>query len=115
VAVKLVADENFKGGIIQGLRRQQVGLDLVRVQDVGLRGADDPTVLEWAAQNNRVLLTHDVRTVTKFAYDRLSAELPMPGIIEVQMDASIGQTIRDILLLIEFPEECDKQVRYVPF
>lgn len=40
--------------------RAKDDLDIVRVQDVGLTGAAEETVLAWAADHNRVLLTHDV-------------------------------------------------------
>ena len=60
--LRLAADENFNNNIVRGLLRQRPGLDIVRIQDVGLSGADDPTVLEWAAQEGRVLLTHDAST-----------------------------------------------------
>lgn len=114
MAVKFLADENLKSAIFRGLKRRNAELDIVRTQDVGLDGVDDPTVLEWAAREQRVLLTHDVRTITRYAYERLAAELPMPGVIEVRQDAAIGQAIDDILLLSEFEEECAGQIRYVP-
>ena len=79
----LAADENFNNDILRGLLRRNPGLDIVRVQDVGLRHAPDPIVLEWAAQEGRVLLTHDRNTVTKYAYERVIAGKPMPGVIEV--------------------------------
>jgi predicted nuclease of predicted toxin-antitoxin system len=66
--LRLAADENFNNDIVRGLLRREPGLDIVRIQDVGLSGADDPTVLEWAAQEGRVLLTHDVTTITRYAY-----------------------------------------------
>jgi len=66
--LRLAADENFNSDIVRGLLRRKPGLDIVRIQDVGLSGADDPTVLEWAAQEGRVLLTHDVTTITRYAY-----------------------------------------------
>lgn len=47
--LRLLADENFNGSIIRGLLRRKPKLDVVRVQDVGLSGADDCTVLAWAA------------------------------------------------------------------
>ena len=71
--IRLLADENFSASIVRGLVRRVPELDMVRVQDVGLTGADDPAVLAWAAQDGRVLLTHDVRTVTAFAWERVSA------------------------------------------
>jgi len=79
----LVADENFNNDIVRGLLRRKPDLDIVRIQDVGLSGADDATVLEWAAQENRVLLTHDVTSITKYAYERLRASKRMPGVISV--------------------------------
>lgn len=69
--IRLLADENFNASIVRGLLRRVPQLDLVRAKDVGLGGADDPTVLAWAAQDGRVLLTHDVRTVTRFAWERV--------------------------------------------
>ena len=45
-------------------------MDVVRVQDVGLSGQRDPVVPAWAAQEDRVLLTHDVSTMTAHAYAR---------------------------------------------
>lgn len=62
--LKLAADENFNNNILRGLLRSEPGLDVVRVQDIGLKGADDPTVLEWSAREGRILLTHDVKTIT---------------------------------------------------
>ena len=59
-----VADENFNNDILRGVWRRNPGVDIVRVQDIGLTGADDATVLEWAAQQNRIVLTHDVTTLS---------------------------------------------------
>src|SRR5919202_2878705 len=97
----LAADENFNGNIVRGLLRRQPTLDLVRLQDVGLSGADDPVVLAWAAQEGRVLLTHDVSTMTRYAYERVQAGQPMPGVFEVSRELLIGQAIEEILLVAE--------------
>ena len=112
----LAADENFNNDIVRGLRRRNPDLDLVRVQDVGLSVADDPTVLEWAAQEGRVLLTHDVSTITRYAYDRLRAGKSMPGVFEVSREVPIRIAIEDILLLAEYSldNEWEGQIRYLP-
>jgi predicted nuclease of predicted toxin-antitoxin system len=65
--LRLLADENLNANIVRGLLRRLPTLDIVRTQDVGLTGADDPTVLAWAAGDRRVLVTHDVQTVTRYA------------------------------------------------
>jgi predicted nuclease of predicted toxin-antitoxin system len=112
----LLADENFNNDIIRGLLRRQPSLDIVRIQDVGLSGADDPTVLEWAAQANRILLTHDVSTVTRYAIERVEAGQPMPGIVEVSRTVSIGIILDDIQLLAETSRdgEWDGLILYLP-
>lgn len=48
--LRLAADENFNNDILRGVLRRNASTDIVHIQDVGLSGADDPTVLEWAAQ-----------------------------------------------------------------
>ena len=47
--VRLAADENFNSDIVRGLVRRKPDADIVRMQDVGLSGANDAKVLEWAA------------------------------------------------------------------
>jgi|SRR6185436_6190886 len=112
----LVADENFNNDIVRGLLRRNPQLDIVRVQDTGLSGVDDPSLLEWAAQANRMLLTHDVSTMTQYAYERLQANKRMPGVIEVSRSVSIGVAIEDILLLAEtsLEGEWEGQIIYLP-
>jgi hypothetical protein len=103
--LRLLSDENFNGEIIRGLVRAQPNLDLVRVQDVGLLGADDPRILAWSAENNRALVTHDRATIPAFAYARERAGEPMPGVFVVDDRAAVGPTIDDILLFTLCSEE----------
>ena len=114
--LRLAADENFNNRIVRGLLHRKPDLDIVRIQDIGLSGADDQTVLEWAAQEERVLLTHDVRTITQYAYERVDAGQSMPGVFEVSSDVSIGRAVEDILLLAEYSldNEWEGQIRYLP-
>ena len=112
----LIADENFNNTIVRGLLRVKPDLDIVRVQDIGLSSADDLAVLEWAAQEDRILLTHDVSTITKYAYERVTAGKYMPGVIEVNRSVPIGVAIDDILLITETfqSRELQGQVMYLP-
>ncbi len=112
----LFADENFNNDIVRGLLRQNPNLDIVRVQDVGLRGEEDPVILEWAANEGRVVLTHDAATMAYFAYERVKAGLSMPGVIEVADDLPLAQVIDDILLIAASSEinEWEGRVIYLP-
>jgi hypothetical protein len=96
--------------------RRNPRLDIVRIQDVGLSGASDEAVLEWAAREGRVLLTHDVSTLTRHAYDRVKAGLQMPGVFEVGRAVPVGAAIEDSLLLTELslPGEWVGQIGYLP-
>jgi hypothetical protein len=115
--LRFLADENFNNRILKGLHARSTELDIVRVQDVGLGGSDDPVVLAWAAEAGRVLITHDVSTVTRFAHQRVQAAQPMPGIVEVCESIPIGQAIEDLLLLANCCREgeCEGLVLYLPF
>ena len=114
--LRLASDENFDGAIVRGLLRRSPELDIMRVQDAGLSGADDPTILEWSASEGRILLTHDVTTITHYAYERAQAGQLMPGVFEVNLNASFGRIIEDILLLVtcSLESEWEGQVLYLP-
>ena len=114
--LRFLADENFHGKLIDGVQRLAPLIDLVRVQDVGLSGVEDPDILEWAAREGRVLLTHDVETIPGFAIERIVANKAMPGVIEVSRDISYAQAIDEIVVigLCCDANELDQQVWYVP-
>jgi hypothetical protein len=114
--IRLLADENLNNNIVRGVRLRQPDIDLVRVQDVGLSGADDPTVLAWAAAQQRILLTHDVATITAFAYERVRTGKSMPGVFEVGFAVALRSAIDDIVLLATCSEEgeWEGQVQYLP-
>lgn len=114
--VRLLADENLNHDLIRGVLRRMPSLDLVRVQDVGLREVDDPSVLEWAARERRIIVTHDVNTMPAFAFDRIRKNQAMPGMFVVSQQAALAGVIEDILLIAECSDggEYDGQVIYLP-
>jgi hypothetical protein len=113
--LRLLSDENFNGDIVRGLLRRHPSLDLVRVQDVGLKQARDREILKWAASERRVLLSHDVSTVPPAAYQRVTDGESMPGVFIVPGRMPIGQAIDEILFLsIDVqPDEWKDQVLYL--
>jgi Domain of unknown function (DUF5615) len=114
--LRLASDENFNGDIVRGLLRRQPELELVRVQDVGLMQTPDADILEWAASQERVLLSHDVSTVPPAAYQRVGEGKRMPGIFILPDRMPIGQAINEILFLsmdVE-PDEWKDQVLFLP-
>jgi hypothetical protein len=114
--MKFLADENFHRAIVRGFLRRYPTGDVVRAVDVGIAGYNDEDLLAWAAQEGRMILTHDAATLIAQAYARVRAGLPMPGVIEVAQDAPIGAVIEDLLILAicSAPDEWEGQVLYVP-
>lgn len=105
--IRWLADENLNGRLVRGVVRARAQIDLQRVQDVGLSGAPDPEVLAWAAEASRVLVTHDVATVARYALQRLDAGLSMAGVCIVRQDLSLRTAIEDLLLIDELSEPVD--------
>jgi hypothetical protein len=81
-----------------------------------MRGATDPELLAWLAQEGRILLSHDVQTIPAFAYERVDSDMPMPGVIIVRERVSIGQIVDELEIMIEAGNSSDFEniVRFVP-
>lgn len=111
-----LADENFNNDIVRALLRGKPDMDLVRVQDVGLMGCRDAHVLAWAAEQGRIVLSHDVTTLTEAAYHRVLAGEAMPGVFEAGLDVPVRVVVEDLLLVdeVSLEGEWEGQVRYLP-
>jgi hypothetical protein len=115
--LRLMSDEDVHDDIIRGLRRREPALDIVRALDVGLDHSPDPTILAWAASEQRILITGDLNTMVGFAWARVLSAQTMPGVLALLENIGIGRVIDDILLvaLCYAPEEIQSQVLFIPF
>ena len=114
--LRLLFDENFNGHVIEAVRRCEAALDILTVTDVQLRHTPDPEILEHAAVLNRVIVTSDVQSMVGFAYRRIAAGKPMPGLIVGPMYLRVGVLIEDLSLMAVCydPHEIAQQVRWLP-
>jgi hypothetical protein len=114
--LRFAADESLNNNILRALLRRNPALEIVSVRSVGLAGADDEAVLEWAAREGRVVLTHDVKTMVGHAYQRVKAGKTMPGVFEISRSAPIAVVVKDLLFLADCSKEneWEGQVLYVP-
>jgi hypothetical protein len=114
--IEFLVDQNFNEDIVDGLTRRDATLEFTYVRDIGLETAPDPTILEWAATQGLVLLTHDRKTIPSFAYERVAAGLPMAGVFLVRRTMPVGQAIDELLLAAQClsADECKNLVRYFP-
>ena len=115
-AVRLLADENLNRVLVTATARLEPALELLIATEVGLAGQPDPVVLDYAARNSLVVITHDVRTMIAFAQERIARGEPMPGLFLVSQDAS-PREIADSLTFIwatTSAEEWDGQIMFLP-
>ena len=114
--IRFLADENFYNHIVRGLRQRNNELDIVRIQNIGLSGVEDTTVLDYAFKENRILLTHNAETIPRFAYERDKAGQKIPAIFIIKQDTLISQVMEDILLAYECSkfDEWEGKIFYLP-
>jgi predicted nuclease of predicted toxin-antitoxin system len=115
-AVSFLFDEDCNGRIVRGVRRRAPTLETVTALEAGLSGAADEAVLHRAASDNRVVISHDYRTMRARAEDRLRAGLPMAGLILIPQDVQLGKVIEELVLIAETtsPEEWQGQILFLP-
>ena len=98
---KIIADQNFHGPTLRGLIARIRNLDFVRTEDIGLKRFQDTNILEWAAEHDRLVLTHDARTFINFAYERMAQGKDFHGVIVVPASLSIRSSIEDLAMILE--------------
>lgn len=114
--IRFLTDEDIKSAILDGVRLRLSQLDIVRVQDVGLRTLRDERILEFAAIDRRIVISHDVRTMMGHAKNRLRLGKPLPGLFLIRQDVPIGLAIEEIVMVAECsqPEEWNGKIRFLP-
>lgn len=114
--MRVATDENFDRRILDGLKARLPDLDVVRVQDTEMYQSPDPELLAWLADEGRILLTHDIKTMPRYVYDRVRAGLHVPGVIEVHQDTPVGIALDnlEVMLGAGTPEDFENQVKYIP-
>jgi len=114
--VKFLADENFNGKIIKGLRREYPQIEIIRVQDTEMYQAPDPDLLAWATEHDYILLSHDAKTMPTHANQRLIDGLLLKGVIIVKDTLPFRDVIDDLLTIAQASSanEWQNKVTFLP-
>lgn len=107
--LKAFVDEHIAHALVSGLR--MAGMDVVTVQDVGLRSEDDPPLLDFAYQHERILLTNDHDFLAHAAERNARLEPFAPIIFWPQQQRAVGQLLPKILRIAsmhDYGEACSK-------
>jgi predicted nuclease of predicted toxin-antitoxin system len=114
--LRLLTDENLNQRILRGLRQRLPEMDCLVVQHAGMTGFSDEWLLELAAIEDRVIVTHDVNTMIGHSVARVTQSLQMPGLIVVPAKLEIGRAIEDLEVIIVCATESDlkNRIYYLP-
>jgi len=115
--LKLLIDENLDQRILRGLQIRVPALKYAVVQETGLAGAADSTLLEWAAKNRHVTVTHDRATMLRAAFERMQSGQTLAGLVIVRKELPLARAIEDLVLLLECctEQEVENQTLFIPF
>ena len=114
--VRLLIDQDFNQHIIRGLRARIPELDALSAFEAGLSEALDSILLAHAALTDRVLLTHDRKTMPSHAAVRIAEGQPMPGLFVVPRRLQFNQVVDDLEIIVtcSLENEWNNIVRYLP-
>jgi hypothetical protein len=109
------ADENLRRAIVLGVRRREPGVSFVEAFQAGTVGKQDPAVLRIAARENRILVSHDVRTIPRH-FRQFIAQHASPGVILIPQKLALKSAIEDLVTIYRASEaeEWLNQIRFLP-
>jgi hypothetical protein len=116
LSIRFQADNDLKFAIVKALRRRGPAIDFASAHEAGLEAVGDPELLERAARDNRVLVSHDRRTMLNHFRNHLAAEKPSAALLVVSQGTPIGLVVEAIVLLwaVADPTELRDQAYPLP-
>lgn len=97
--LRFLADADFNDLIVKGCRHRERAMDFLSANEAGLRRLPDPEVLALAAAQDRILVTHDFRTMPRHFGDFLIAREFSPGVLLVSQETPIANVIEELVLI----------------
>jgi hypothetical protein len=114
---RFLADNDVSEPILEGVLRRVPSFDVCRARDVGLRRVSDDDILRHAAQDQRIVLSHDVNTMRAAAIRRIRARESCTGLVLIPQDGELSAIIDDLVLIdaaTEMKEWFDR-IEFIPF
>lgn len=116
MSIRFLADADLDDAIVRGVRRREPSIDFKNATDAALEGLPDPEVLELAAAEGRILVSHDTSTMPVHFAARSRLGLKSPGVLLAFQSASVSDVIESLLIIwsVSREEEWADQIHYLP-
>lgn len=114
--LRLLIDQDLDHVILRGLLLRIPTLDVITAHQVGLSEASDQALLAWAAEQERIVVTNDRRTMPYHATSRIAREEKFAGIIIVSRRLPVSQVINDLEIIASctYVVEWENVIEYLP-
>lgn len=97
--VRFQADNDLRSSIRNGVIRREPAIDFQSARTLQLDGVEDTTVLRLAAQQGRILVSHDRNTLPAHFHRFLAEGNRSPGPMLVSQDARLAVVIDSLVLI----------------
>src|SRR5204863_3664081 len=96
--------------------RREPAIDFASAAHSELKGVSDPEVLEIAASQGRILITHDRQTMLEHFRRRLEDGKSSPGVFLVSQFAPLGPVVEALVMVGAASEAAEwrNQVHHLP-
>lgn len=113
---KFLADHDLNEQIIVGTLRRASTVEFRRVRELGFAERPDAFLLNYAAEQGVLIVSHDVNTMPAAAYQRMANGRTIAGLLMVPQISPIGPVIDNLLLIwsASEAEEWENQVVFLP-
>jgi predicted nuclease of predicted toxin-antitoxin system len=116
VSIRFLADADLTQALVEGIRLREPALDFLSAVEAGLEGMSDHAVLDLAANQGRILVSHDTSTMPVHFMRFLNEGKRSPGVFLVAQGAVIRDAIDAILLAwsASSPTDWANQIHHLP-
>jgi hypothetical protein len=98
---------------VNGVLRREPSIDFLTAYADGLIRMKDPQVLTLAAEQHRILVSHDVGTMAAHFFTFTNAGKQSAGLFLVSQSLDVGTTIEELLLIWVASEAAEWENRLV--
>jgi predicted nuclease of predicted toxin-antitoxin system len=98
--LRLLIDQDLDHVILRGLLLRAPNVDVVPAHQAGLSDTPDPGLLAWAAEQRRIVVTHDRSTMPYHAATRIARGESLADVIIVPRRLPVGQVIHELEIVV---------------